>query len=67
MASKLESVEAQIIIQELQNFQSSKHEVFAKVINVSSSPILANMDFKNIVYHAKSVFAKEDSIIYTSE
>lgn len=67
MASKLESVEAQIIIQELQNFKSPKHEVFAKVIDVSSSPILKNLDFKNIVYHAKSVFANEDIIIYTSE
>ncbi|PJA48728.1 MAG: hypothetical protein CO170_01840 [candidate division SR1 bacterium CG_4_9_14_3_um_filter_40_9] len=67
MASKLESVEAQIIVQELQNFKSPKHEVFAKVINVSSSPILKNMDFKNIVFHAKSVFPKEDVIIYTFE
>jgi len=67
MANKLESMEAQIIIQELKNFQSPKHEVFNKVINVSSNPILKNMDFKNIVYHAKSVFANEDVIIYTSE
>lgn len=67
MKSKLESMEAQIIIQELKNFQSLKHEVFDKVINTSTNSILKNMDFKNIVYHAKSVFADKDIMIYTSE
>ena len=67
MASKLESVEAQIIVQELQNFKSPKHAVFDKVINISASPILKNIDFKNIIFHTKSVFAKEDVIVYTTE
>jgi hypothetical protein len=67
MKSKLEGMEAQIIIQELQNFKSPKHEVFGKVINISSNPVLKSIDFKNIVFHAKSVFPKEDVIIFTSE
>lgn len=67
MKSKLESMEAQIIIHELQNFQSPKHEVFDTVINISWNSILKNLDFKNIVYHTKSIFAKQDAIVYTWE
>ena len=67
MKSSLEGMEAQVIIQELQNIKSSKHEVFDKVINVSINPILKNIDFKNIVLQAKLCFAKEDVMVYTKE
>ncbi|MBU0626401.1 hypothetical protein KKG31_03190 [Patescibacteria group bacterium] len=67
LKASMEGMEVQTITQELQNIKSSKHEVFDKVIDISTNPILKNIDFKNIVIQAKSYFAKEDVMIYTNE
>gem|GEM_PF-5422268 len=80
MQSKIESLESHMIIQELTNSVSSGAcpansgrkeggplavedlKIFDKIIKISSK-----FEFKNIVFHAKSLFPEHNILVYNQD
>jgi hypothetical protein len=53
MQSKIESLEAQMIINTLKNIKPTSDKNFDKIIKLDS-----DLEFKNIAFHTKSIFSK---------
>ncbi|MFZ2151291.1 MAG: hypothetical protein WAZ12_01655 [Candidatus Absconditicoccaceae bacterium] len=62
MQSKIESLETQMIINTLKNIQSKSDQNFDKIIKLN-----ADLEFKNISFHAKSIFSTGNILIYNDQ
>lgn len=62
MQSKIESLETQMIINTLKNIQSKSDQNFDKIIKLN-----ADLEFKNISFHAKSIFSTWNILIYNDQ
>jgi len=62
MQSKIESLGNQMIINTLKNIQSISDKNFDKIIKLNS-----DLEFKNISFHAKSIFSTWNILIYNDQ
>lgn len=62
MQSKIESLETQIIINILKTIESKSDQNFDKIIKLNS-----DLEFKNISFHAKSIFSTWNIFIYNDQ
>lgn len=62
MQSKIESLESHMIINLLKNSESKSDSNFHKIIK-----ILSEFEFKNIVFHTKSLFPDQNILVYNQD
>lgn len=62
MQSKIESLETQMIINILKTIESKSDQNFDKIIKLNS-----DLEFKNISFHAKSIFSTWNILIYNDQ
>lgn len=67
LLSKFQSINTKLIIENLKSWNYPSNEIFDKIINVSQSSVLKDLELKDIIFQAKWNFVDLNVIIFNQE